>query len=639
MRKVGSSKHKPSRMLILLTAMAVLLPLLAALQYYWLGQVSEGASERLQSSLRASATAFRHDFNREFIRAYLNFHLDSFAPTPDLADISRYHLDRLEQWNQTAPYPRLISDVFVVNYDEQGLPILSRLNAQAKRLETIEGSGPWSGELASLRDRFSLGGEGSLESFAEDIPALIVPFPVASTPKTQSQASSAGQSPSGAKSPPLPSGYTVIKLDLNYMQREFIPSLIKRHLFNDSHTEHNVAIVSRANPERVIYSSRDPIGDFTFSDVSTRIFGLEADELRTFMSRQGPSSAETKQLAPRRLISLRLLKRSSVSGPQAASPLVMVDSSATSSSEEDGRWNLLINHQAGSLAAAVSSVRHRNLAISFGILLLLGAGIFMTAIATRRAERLARQQINFVAGVTHELRTPLAVICSAGENLADGIVDTPQKAAQYGRVIYLEGRRLTDMVEQVLEFAGAQSGRPRYEFRPTDVTQFIAGAVAACQAQIEERDFQLETSIAPDVPPVHGDAAALRRAMQNLISNAIKYDGKNSWALISAQTSPVEKGQQVNEVRITVEDRGLGIGAADIPHIFEPFYRGHEAVAAQIEGSGVGLSLVKQIVEAHGGRISVKSTPSTGSTFTIHLPVAAQTGGVKDEVGHAERSH
>ena len=161
----------------------------------------------------------------------------------------------------------------------------------------------------------------------------------------------------------------------------------------------------------------------------------------------------------------------------------------------------------------------------------------MTAISTRRAERLARQQINFVAGVTHELRTPLAVICSAGENLADGIVDTPQKVAQYGEVIYREGRRLTDMVEQVLEFAGAQSGRQRYEFRSTDVADFIDGAVAACQAQIEESDFNVETSIDPNLPPVRGDGAALRRAMQNLISNAIKYDGDSRWARISAQTS------------------------------------------------------------------------------------------------------
>src|ERR1700694_1029520 len=107
--------YKPSRMMILLTAMLVLLPLLAALQYYWLGQVSQAATERLQISLRASANRFRQDFNREFIRAYLNFQIDSLAPPQD---IERHHLERFEHWNETALYPRLISEVFMVNYDE-----------------------------------------------------------------------------------------------------------------------------------------------------------------------------------------------------------------------------------------------------------------------------------------------------------------------------------------------------------------------------------------------------------------------------------------------------------------------------------------------------------------------------------------
>jgi signal transduction histidine kinase len=576
-------------MLILLTAMAVLLPLLAALQYYWLGQVSEGATQRLHSSLRARAREFRYDFNREFIRAYLNFHVDSFAP-PD--DIERFHVERFERWTETAPYPRLISNVFVVRYDEQGLSHLSQLDPKSKRLEPNE----WTGENALLLARFERGEraqtnprQASFDSFAEDIPALVVPFPVEQNQKTQ-----------GAGTALLPPGFTIIKLDLGYMQREFIPSLVKSHLFEDGQTEYDVAIVSLNNPAQVIYSSTFPAIDPASSDVSTRIFGLEADELRTFTINEA-TPATPDQPGPRRLINLRLIKRSS---PDAKA----------SSNIEDGRWQLLIKHQAGSLAAAVSSARLRNLVISFGILLLLGVGILMTAISTRRAQHLAQQQVNFVAGVTHELRTPLAVICSAGENLAHGIVDGPAKVAQYGDVIYREGRRLTDMVEQVLEFAGAQSGQQRYDFRPVNVAEVINRAVAACQSS--KREFTIETSLEQNLPAVRGDAAALGRALQNLISNAIKYDGQNHWARISAEAP------DSNEVLISVEDRGMGIDAKDVPHVFEPFYRGQRALAAQIEGSGVGLSLVKQIVEAHGGSINVKSTLGVGSTFMISLPKA-----------------
>src|SRR2546429_1757432 len=239
-----------SRMMFVLMAMAFLLPLLAALQYYWLGQVSEAATERLQTSLRAGATRFRQDFNREFIRAYLNFQMDS-APSPQ--DFERHHLERFEHWKQTAPYARLISEVFVVDYDEQSRPRLTRLDAKTNRLEWAE----WSGEFKDLRGQFErtdetsrLGtattGQGQLEPFTEDLPALIVPFPFSPTEKL-----------------PRPSGFTIIKLDLNYLEREFIPSMIQRNLLDNSHNEYNLAVVSVRHPERVIYSSSNARADFS----------------------------------------------------------------------------------------------------------------------------------------------------------------------------------------------------------------------------------------------------------------------------------------------------------------------------------------------------------------------------------------
>ena len=585
--------------MILLMTMAVLLPLLAALQYYWLGQVSKGASERLQSSLQAGATRFRQDFNREFIRAYLNFQIDSLAP-PD--DISQNLLERLETWQRSAPYPQLVSAVFLVDYDEEDRPRLNQVNTNAKRLEVVE----WSGELGRMRERFEKRSGSSagapLESFDESIPALIVPIPDLETKESE-------------EGSPRPAGFTVIKLDLNYLQREFIPSLVKRHLFENA-DEYNLAVVSIRNPERIIYSSGSSATDFSSSDVSTRVFGLEPDELQAFMRTEGAPTAGAGQRSTRMRLNLRYLK-----GP----PL----QSATASGKEDGRWQLLIKHQAGSLAAAVSSVRRRNLAISFGILLLLATGILMTAISMKRAERLARQQINFVAGVTHELRTPLAVICSAGENLADGIVDSPRKVADYGEIIHREGRRLADMVEQVLEFAGAQSESRRYDLRATKVADFIGEALLACDTQLQERDFKVETIVEPNLPLVRGDAVALKQVMQNLITNAIKYAGDSRFARISAQTYPAKQGHLV---RILIEDRGVGISKAEIKHIFEPFYRGRAALAAQIAGSGVGLSIVKQIVAAHGGEISVKSTPGSGTVFTLDLPIASEQTDISGEV-------
>jgi signal transduction histidine kinase len=239
----------------------------------------------------------------------------------------------------------------------------------------------------------------------------------------------------------------------------------------------------------------------------------------------------------------------------------------------------------------------------------------MIIISTRRAERLARQQMEFVAGVSHEMRTPLAVICSAGENLADGVIDGPAQVRRYGALIESEGRRLSEMIEQALEFAGAQRGRKNYALRPTDVCGAIESAIAACAPLIREGDFKIEKEFAGDLPVVAADGAALSRSIQNLLNNAMKYSGESLLIKIKAE-------RVGDEAQITIEDRGLGIAPSELPRVFEPFFRGRAVVDAQIRGSGLGLSLVKHIIEAHGGRVTVKSAERVGSAFTIHLPAA-----------------
>ena len=568
--------HKPSRMLILLVAMAVLLPVLAGLQYYWLGEVSKGATESLHSTLAAGAHSFRQDFNREFIRAYLNFQIDLSSPPTNL---DQYHIQSVERWISTAPYPKLLSDVFFISYDETNRPHALRVNIHTKQLESVD----LAPEGETLHRRFLKSGL-PLDSFDEELLALIVPIPNLKTDQADSPASTRS--------------YTVAMLNVDYLKQEFIPALIRRH-FADNFNEYNFGVISFRHPDRVIYSSSKAETGFSSSDVTTRIFGIEADEFQSFVRSEFNALNQGNSRTLR--LNIRFLKM-----PSAAT--------------QEGRWQFAIKHQAGSLAAAINSIRRRNLALSFGILLLLTLAIVLTATSMGRAQRLAAQQMNFIAGVTHELRTPLAVICSAGENLADGVVDNPAKVADYGKVIHEEGRRLTDMVEQVLEFAGAQSGRRRYQFRSVPVAQLLEEALSASDSQLKRERVEVEKAIAPDLY-VNGDPSALMQAVQNLISNAIKYGGKTGWLRIGANASD-------NGVLISVEDRGIGINKADINHIFEPFYRGREAVANQIAGTGVGLSIVKQIVEAHGGSISVKSSMGAGTAFMLHFPQAKEASGL-----------
>jgi signal transduction histidine kinase len=275
---------------------------------------------------------------------------------------------------------------------------------------------------------------------------------------------------------------------------------------------------------------------------------------------------------------------------------------------------MLAQARRGSLDAVVAQSRRRNLAVSLGVVGVLGASVILLLVTSAREQRLVRQQLEFVASVSHELRTPLAVIRSAGENLADGVVSGAQ-VAEYGDLIQAEGRRLTEMVDRVMDFAGMTGGAAIRSRRRVAAGDAVREAVSSLSYDAAQR--QIQVVVEGTDPAVSGDPAALTTAMRNVVGNAIKYSEPGAEVRVAISSA-------ADTVRIVVSDRGIGIDREDLPHVFEPFYRGRRAVDSQVRGSGVGLSVVRQVVVAHGGRIRVEPREGGGTQVTIDLPLAGE---------------
>jgi signal transduction histidine kinase len=290
-----------------------------------------------------------------------------------------------------------------------------------------------------------------------------------------------------------------------------------------------------------------------------------------------------------------------------------------------------VRHQTGSVEQIVARLRLRNIALSGSILLLLLATVTWLVRISRQAQRLAELQMNFVAGVSHELRTPLTVIRTAAFNLRGKIATRPDQVERYGKLIQDESEKLAVLVEQILRYGSSRTGRVIREREPVSMESLIDEGLRSSRVGTVSPELVVEKQVAPDLPLVLADEQALKHALRNLIDNAVKYGTEgNNWIGVFACTVEGEHGQAVE---FRVADRGPGIPLDEQPHIFDPFFRGRRAVQDQIHGTGLGLNLVKKIVEAHGGTISVKSEPMKGTEFIVRIPAAPPE--LQDEFAHS----
>ncbi len=261
----------------------------------------------------------------------------------------------------------------------------------------------------------------------------------------------------------------------------------------------------------------------------------------------------------------------------------------------------------------VTSVVRTNLAlIGLFFLFTVGAVAFALRLLVHELE-LAELKSTLVSNVSHELRTPLALIRLFSETLELGRAPDPEKEKEFLRIINKESERLTHLIDNVLDLNRIEQGRKTYTMRPTNLAEVVRETLEAYQFQLQQKGFAVQSRIA-DVPPVSADADALTQALLNLIDNAIKYSPQQ-------KSLSVELERRDGEALISVQDQGVGIPEREQDKIFDMFYRVERGLVHSVKGSGLGLSLVKHIVEAHGGRIQVTSRPGEGSRFSIVLPL------------------
>jgi signal transduction histidine kinase len=232
----------------------------------------------------------------------------------------------------------------------------------------------------------------------------------------------------------------------------------------------------------------------------------------------------------------------------------------------------------------------------------------------KRLEELDALKSEFVSSVSHELRTPLTSIQMFAETLRTRNVKMQKKQDEYLGIIQGESERLTRLINNILDFAKIEKGIKQYAFKPTDLRVVLEHVIKSMRYQFDKTKFHVRARLPKKVPIIDADQDAVEEAVINLLSNAMKYSGKNRRIEIRLSRSQAK-------LAVEVKDYGIGIPEAELSSIFEKFYRAREGSAKYAAGAGLGLALVKHIMDAHGGEVKVQSKVGKGSSFTLLFPI------------------
>lgn len=641
-------------------ALAAALGVLGWWQYRSVREASAAERDRMQALLASRAAQFERDLDRELTRAFVWLQVDA----PSASGDSRRSLpDRLARWYEESPHPALLKSIHVVRTssppgDPHAILTTSRYDRDTGAL--VEA--PLPSELSHLRerllerdrDRDREGGFGGRRFRLGPPIDPVGPALIVGRPWFRRSRSADGMGPAGAAGagrPVTDAGTRAVAaaaedpdhdvvaimalLDTSYLAGTLLPALAADHFPPDERFAFRLRVTRVADDQPLFaWPAGAASVDFSRPDATIDLLRLRIEDFSRFMLTRpsgdggGPGQARVEPSPPAGdPFQIAVLQRATAAPAQEGRGEAVVIGAP------DGRpavWRLALVHRDGSLDEAVARTRRWNLGASLGMLLILAAGMGVVLVASRRAQRLAHERLEFVAGVSHELRTPLSVIRSAAENLADGVVADGAQVRRYGQLIASEGRRLSTMVDDVMAFAGMETGRGAAGTQSVSVADIIDGCLTRVRADVTAAGVTLEVTRPDRLPSVDGDPDALVRALVNLVNNAVKYAADGGWIGVSADVIR-ERGRRM--VRLSVSDRGPGIASSERSRVFEPFFRGADAITRQIHGNGLGLSLVQRTSAQHGGRVTLDGNTPQGCVFTIVLPVATSAAATRVTLG------
>ena len=286
-------------------------------------------------------------------------------------------------------------------------------------------------------------------------------------------------------------------------------------------------------------------------------------------------------------------------------------------------WRVRTGYGALTIPEIVSASTRPQMALMIVLVLVMAGGVFFVAGAAAREVRVAELKSNFVASVSHDLKTPLALIQLFAETLELGRVRTQERAHEYYRIINSEARKLTRLIENILDFSKMEAGLRPYRMAAGDLGVLTARVLANMRSQFEQGHFAVDSRVEPDLPAVMVDEDAVEQAIENLLANAMKYSGES-------RGIDVQVARAARHVCVSVVDHGIGIARRDQKRIFRKFYRVDSGLGGGPQGCGLGLAIVDRTMRGHGGFVRVDSEPGRGSTFTLHFPIAAGASAAKE---------